>query len=445
MTLIASVIGLVTAIVVAVAQIWYQEKSPCVSVSCTSAANGNPAELTCTVANDGRAEARDVFVSFNGFLPTGTRVRGESQAGIEVVESNLVVDQAFADTLKETKAFSVKVARVRARASVPFTVYTDDPDNLRAAKQLLFLGKMRERVVDRFLDEAAKVTTDVAGLDRVAWRSSAAKDDTFFQPAFVSSAEAERPVVFLTSAELRARALFGDLYRLYKPQFLSLFADGGDYLAPVVRIKTSSGQNVHALFPMFPSTYVEGGPVPVIDIVRTGKVELSPTVPAHYEADSLDEATGLDAFVASGGRKVPFISEPMKIDGALTETSWSKALRFGTTTQPGNAPVADFLTINDDKFLYLAADAGWSTTNHPPHTSSRGEIFWRLCSIETTTPSFPTATSRVPSASRVSVSSVERSSTWNKPVPKCQRNRALPSRFVHRRATLPRIGFSNWL
>src|SRR5262245_13576223 len=104
-TLATSAFSAILSVVITLVTVAYQDRAPDVSASCQPPADGNPAEMTCTVTNSGRAEAREVFVSFNGFLLVGTRVKNEPQHGVEVVESD--APAATEATAKVTKAFAV--------------------------------------------------------------------------------------------------------------------------------------------------------------------------------------------------------------------------------------------------------------------------------------------------------------------------------------------------
>jgi hypothetical protein len=358
------VISSLLSIGLTLATVAYQDRAPDISATCVPPADGNPAELTCTVANSGRAEGREVFVSFNGFLLDGTRVRSQPQDGVEVQESD--APAASPATARVTKAFAVRVTRVRAGDSVSFTVYSDEPATVRAARQTLFLRRLEEGAFSRFLDAVAKEVPDAAKLDRAARMSASRKDNSFFHPAVVAWANGERAVKFLSSAEINAQAIFQDLYSQYKRKFIQVFADGGQYAAPVVRIKTTTGVSTYASFPAFPGTYVSAS-FPINTLIREGQVEMAVPVPQYYEADTLAGETGdSDLVAAFSGHTIPFLQQPLTVDGRLDEAAWLGADEAILTTGDSQTPVARVLLMNDVRRLYVGIDALFDTKDTQP-------------------------------------------------------------------------------
>jgi hypothetical protein len=68
--IISGILGVLATLGVGV----YQERNPFISVRCKPQDGWKPTDIECDVHNTGRAEARDVRVSFNAMLPLDTVV-----------------------------------------------------------------------------------------------------------------------------------------------------------------------------------------------------------------------------------------------------------------------------------------------------------------------------------------------------------------------------------
>jgi hypothetical protein len=308
-------------------------------------------------------------------LPMGTRVTNPPEYTVQLVESDAPQDPQEAPQLANlTKAFAIQLTRIAPCDKVIFTVSTQDPDNLRAGKQVVFLRRLQEKVLGRFWEEIRKAhPKDAARLDSQLVLSAQNKQGNFFLPGFVSFELGRRPVTFLTDSEARALAIQQDLYARYKPEFIGAFSDRHEYKAPVVRIKTAGGESTYALFPAYVSTGTTGT-VPVDPLIRKGTGTIRQLVPQSYEAESALEN---DNMVQWPDHVVPFVKSSIRLDGTLG-SKWSGALvgRLNTPAKEGKTPlrIADLYLMNDPHRLYVAIDFLADTVSmQPPRNKSWGD------------------------------------------------------------------------
>lgn len=270
----------VVGIALAVAIAWYQRQVPSLEFECSESSN-SPASLTCTLTNSGRGQATDVVLSFNFMLPVGTQVVCDAEIRATLEEMPSPPDPVVAiNAAKLRRAFAVRIPRVAARDTVSFEVKTTDPDNIRAAEQIVRIRHEIEHVLAEFGGHLGALDASLAQ----RWNlplimSGRTKTDSLFRPAVLSYDRGRKPVSVLTAAEEEAAAWCQDLYAAFKPALLEVFQGRTKFKAPVFRIKTSEGVRTYATFPAFVSTYVEA----LARKPQPGKrVLVYPAVPESY-------------------------------------------------------------------------------------------------------------------------------------------------------------------
>ncbi len=269
-------IGITLTIAIA----WYQRQVPSLSFECAEASN-SPASLICTLTNSGRGQARDVVLGFNFMLPVGSQVICDAEVRATLEEMPSPPDPLEGpNAAKLRRAFAVRIPRIAARDTVSFEVKTTDPDNIRAAEQIVRIRHEIERVLAEFGGRLCALDASLAQ----RWNlplilSGRIKTESLFRPAVLSYDMGREPVSVLNAAEEEAAAWCQDLYAAFKSELLEVFQGRPEFKAPVVRIKTSEGVRTHAVFPAFVSTYVEA----VVRMPKQGeRVVIYPPIPASY-------------------------------------------------------------------------------------------------------------------------------------------------------------------
>src|SRR5262249_49338493 len=200
-----------------VAVAMYQEKEPKLVVSCGLVESSDPTRVKCGVMNSGRAEARDVHVSFTNMLPVGTQVVGPPEVALSLRPVDSPPDPAVdPQTATLTTAFVIHIPRVTPRDSFEFTVLTADSDNQRAAAQLRRIHVEMKSILECF----GQRLTDKAPSDAQRWQlrevwNAHLKRDSFFSPTKFSYEGGRQSVSFFTDDELLAEAVNQDLNPRY--------------------------------------------------------------------------------------------------------------------------------------------------------------------------------------------------------------------------------------
>src|SRR5262245_35159319 len=102
---LGTIIGGVISALLNVAVVFYQDRAPFLEVSFHPDEEGKPCILVCIIKNTGRAEAQDVFLSFNRMLPLDTKVLASPELGLTIVESESPPDpQDYPEEAKFQKA-----------------------------------------------------------------------------------------------------------------------------------------------------------------------------------------------------------------------------------------------------------------------------------------------------------------------------------------------------
>lgn len=281
--IIGTIIGVVFGALANVGVAVYQNKTPLLGVAFSSTEGGDPTILVCTISNRGRAEARDVFLSFNNMLPLDTKILASSELGVTLVESEAPPDpQNYPEQAKVQKAFAVRIPRIAASDTISFHLVTLNDDNRRAGKQMLRIREEGQRVLLAFIDRvSAGYPSEVKQWQKQAVFNAQMKNENFFSPGVLSYENGRQQIAILSETEQLANALNQDLYARYKKQFIEVFQGGPQFKAPVVRIKTASGDSTYALYPPYVSTYVDLS-VPMQELLRQGASTVQVPVPKEY-------------------------------------------------------------------------------------------------------------------------------------------------------------------
>ncbi|MCX6844489.1 MAG: hypothetical protein NTX53_19680 [candidate division WOR-3 bacterium] len=277
---------LCTILTVAVAVlIWHlQERDPRVSAVCRLLPDGRPDIIECVVHNEGRGEAQNVVVSFNNKLLLDTDIRAAPHVGAEIQKSNVLPDpQVSPEAALYQCAFAVRIGRVRAKDSVRFEVYTSNPDNVRAAVQTTRIQSEMETVMRAFFAlVAGAYPNETSGLDVEAAVRALVKSECYFTPAEVEYSMGRAPVEYMSRAERLADAMWTDVYRAHKKEFVRVFENRPSFLAPVLRIITPRGEGTYAIFPPYVYTFIKVT-VPISRVREPAGYEVSPPVPSNYD------------------------------------------------------------------------------------------------------------------------------------------------------------------
>jgi hypothetical protein len=260
-------------------------REPDITVRCNVDELGTPSRLVCTAVNSGRAEARDVHVSFTTLLPIETRVFSTPESGIKLEEVDSPPDpQMSPERARITTAFVVRIPRIAPKDKASFTVMTINNDNLRAAQQIIKIRQVIRSVLTDFYSRlSAKHPQEAANLDLEDVLSQRVKEENFFKPDKISYEKGRFQVEFMNHNETLAAAMNQDLYSKYKKEFLSVFQGGQQFKTPVLRIKTSEGSSTYAIFAPYVKTYVEFL-VPTSEFKGAeGSIFVKPPVPKNYD------------------------------------------------------------------------------------------------------------------------------------------------------------------
>lgn len=252
------IITIIITIAVSAFFFYLQDKKPSLSAKCYLLENNNPYSVKCTVENNGRAEAKDVYLSFNKLLPLETDVFAKPEYGeIRLVEANRILDpRLYPESIEIYKAFSVYIPRIAPNHPVTFTVKTTNSDNIRAGKQILYLEKEIIKILENFYSAIAKKYPDVTnGLNQEILAEYRMKRYSFFVPSKLCYEKGIQEVLFVTEKQKLIAALHKDLFNAYKKEFIA--QNTSVFLAPVIRIKTSSGETMHRYHPPYLRTYME--------------------------------------------------------------------------------------------------------------------------------------------------------------------------------------------
>jgi len=262
-----------------------QNRSPDLHIQCNVTPDGDPSVIECSVSNTGRREAINVYIGFNEMLLLGTKVFAPPEVAAQLIESTTAPDPNLEPEIASiTKVFSVFIPRVPPKDNFTFQIRTIDPDNKRAAKQVLKIRKEILKRMDSFgkrLSEhhpkaAKKWDMDAIVHDRI-------KNENFFKPGHFSYEGGRMPINYLTEKDIFASAIHKDYYKRYKKEFIDIFKQPPEMKAPVLRIKTEKGDSTIGIFPPWVKTYTNLPPISVSALKEQGSMYLQIPVPATYE------------------------------------------------------------------------------------------------------------------------------------------------------------------
>lgn len=264
--------------------LWYQERYPVLTVTCDVDEEASPQAIYCRVKNDGRGQARDVFVGFNRSYPAGTLLVAKPEFGLEVVPSNSPPDPNMLPLASEhIQAFAVKIPRIPPKTEIEFQVRTSDPDNNRASEQIVRLREEIRAVLSEFGAQVVEEHPEYAsGWDLDAAMSARGKEENIFRPGIYVFEEGSESVEFLNQEDTLALAVLDDLYRKFKPEFKEVFETGKSFKAPVLKINTAEGERTFARMPPFVKTGVEFQ-VSLSEMRKRKPIILQPPIPDSYD------------------------------------------------------------------------------------------------------------------------------------------------------------------
>ena len=277
---IGAILGVIATVVVGL----WQDKEPNLTMQCQIDESGDPSKLKCLLYNSGRAEARDVIVSFNNLIPLETDLICNPELGIgleEVSPPPNPLENPLSSKLMT--AFIVRIPRVSAKNRIVFSVVTTNTDNKRAAKQTMRIRKHIENVVNDFYGRISrKYPHEIKNGIINNFFIGRIKNHNFFKPEKFSYEKGIFEVDFINKEEKIALAISQELLKKYKKEFISVFKGRPMFKAPVLRIKTRSGPMTLGLFPQYISTYstVE---VPVSELKEKGSTSFPIPVPQSYD------------------------------------------------------------------------------------------------------------------------------------------------------------------
>ena len=280
----AWIIGALLGIVVAILLAFYQDREPKLDIRCFLDDLADPSKINCEIVNSGRAEARNILISFRNLLPTETKIFANPELGLSLNASESIPNpQKYPELTKITEAFIVKIPRVSADDKITFTIATMNKDNLRAAKQVLKIRERIKEVVNEFYSKLKKIypeeTANVSFNDILNERI---KYENFFNPHRYSYEKGRFPVNFISEKEQIAATLNQDLYARYKKEFADVFKGRSKFKAPVLRIMTSNGESTFAIMPPYVGTYIDYV-VPFSKLKEKGLLKVHPPVPSSYD------------------------------------------------------------------------------------------------------------------------------------------------------------------
>jgi len=229
------------------------ERQADVDVRCDPDEQGGPEKLLCSVENKGTVEARNLIVSFAYLYPTDTVVQASAELGIRIEATDRLFDPTDSPSAARVlTAFVVHIPRVAPKDRFRFTLRTTNPDNLRAARQVIRIRKEIADILQKFGDRLAKVHP----YEAQNWKfkdviSARIKEDNFYTPRIFSYEKGRFPVAYFTEEETYANAINADLYARFKKEFIDIYQNRPKYLAPVIRIKSPNGDSTYASSPPY--------------------------------------------------------------------------------------------------------------------------------------------------------------------------------------------------
>ena len=281
------IIGLgigVLGILITIGIAFYQERSPVIDVSAHPVLDGVPNIIECKVTNSGNKQAENVYVGFNRALPLDTVVRSAPEVGAELIESeSLPNPHLMPNEALLLKAFAIKIPRIATGDTVTFQVATINPDNDRAAQQVLKIRPENFQVITDFVKEVGNKYPEITSrLDLKTLKSARIKKENFFTPGQYSYEKGRFPISYLTEKEQVVSAINQDIYSSHKKEFIQVFKNRPEFKAPVLRIKTTNGQSTVGIFPPYIKTYVTFV-ASMKELKEKQEIMMSPPVPDSYD------------------------------------------------------------------------------------------------------------------------------------------------------------------
>jgi len=281
------IIGLglgVLGILITIGIFFYQERSPVIDVSAHPVFDGVPNIIECKVTNSGKKQVENVYVGFNRALPIDTVVRAAPEIGAELIESESLPDpHLMPNEALLLKAFAIRIPRISAGDTITFQVVTTNPDNERAAKQVLKIRPENFKVITDFIKEVGnKYPETTSRLDIETLKSARIKKENFFAPGQFSYEKGRFPISYVTEKEQVISAINQDIYSRHKKEFIQVFKNRPEFKAPVLRIKTTNGQSTVGIFPPYIKTSVTFR-ASRKELEEKQEIMMNPPVPDSYD------------------------------------------------------------------------------------------------------------------------------------------------------------------
>lgn len=282
MNYLIDILFFIAGVLITLIVTWYQDRTPELEVDFRLQTDGDPSRLNCIVRNTGRAEARDVRIAFHRYLLTDTKVLAAPEIGAEIIEAEIPPDASSEPaTAAFQMAFAVVIPRIAADDNVEFQVVTIDPDNLRAAKQVLRLRREHASILSEFGNRILTTYPEFAEYwDSDMFFLVRRKEENFFSPRVLSYEKGRRSISLLTESELLVQARLQDFVTRFKEEFIEVFQGRPKFKAPVLKVKTPTGERTVAVFPPFLNTEAS---VLVRKPTPGGKSIGYPIIPESYD------------------------------------------------------------------------------------------------------------------------------------------------------------------
>jgi hypothetical protein len=205
------------------------------------------------VENTGNVAARDVAMGLDALLPVQTQLDASPDLDIDLKRSHSIppMDQMVA-YIMGTRAFTVEIPLVPAKASISFTLETTLDTNVAACKQLMKIGEIRREIITDFSKKVLemKVVTPVQLPDVEVLVSAFAKKDCLFHPDKVRSEQRRQDVTFITPTEIRSFEMFREAVNDARSVYAEIVNSKDECMTPVFTVEQSDGTDtVFGLYP----------------------------------------------------------------------------------------------------------------------------------------------------------------------------------------------------
>lgn len=274
MEIILGIVSIIVGIILSIGIFLFQERKPKISVTCRLVSSGDPSAIECVISNSGRKAAQDVNIGFSFMLLNETVVVTSSDASADLVGRDIPIRIHSLDTLdaslgiifpsklpdpylcdsdaNHVRAFAIRVNSVPAKSKVEFRLITNDIENRRAARQVMYIRDDINKRIKTFIENLKQ--NDPKGIKKIRYQdfiSGRAKCECFFKPGYFSFSEERGSISFLSKNEITALDSIEKLFKKYKDDYPNLFKNQPKFISPVVRFRTDNGTYTLAITPPF--------------------------------------------------------------------------------------------------------------------------------------------------------------------------------------------------